>query len=314
MFDDEKIRLIEAMPKGIMVIYVWMRLLVQAGRTNARGCIYLNEDIPYTAKMLAALFGKPLEVIKYSLKILCDFKMIEIDSSNIIKIKNWGKHQNVEGMERVREQSRKRIADHSEKKKQIKQDPEENTEKIKEINNSNSCIYADKSCDNNLKIIKTDSNVIVNDSNVTVTEQNKKENKNKKEREKKDKDTEKENANIFHDVEDKNLICDEYNKSLICDQEENRASLFELHNNTKSETAEEEGINPNVLDLMPYHEKIIGKAGSYNYVALKSAIEIHGEKWIKMAMNVGSEKNCTDIKYASGVLINRRRNWVSRGT
>ena len=58
---------------------------------------------------------------------------------------------------------------------------------------------------------------------------------------------------------------------------------------------------------MHYHEKITGKVGGCDYVALRSAIEIHGEKLVKMAMDVGFEKNCTDIKYAIGVLKNWRR-------
>lgn len=295
MFEDEKIRLIDAMPEGIMVIYVWIRLLVQAGKINAGGCVYLNENIPYTAEMLATLFGKPLEAIKSALKILCDFQMIEIDSNNIIEILNWEKHQNVEGMEKVRAQNRKRAADYREKKKQIKQDHEENSEeennrveniktqgeqsdiKVDKNNNSDELkclkdIVKDNNEENIEKIeeaINYNSNInedkscdsnlelINTDSNVTVTEQNKKEKENKIENKKKD--IEKENANL------------------------------------------------KALELMHYHEKITGKVGGCDYVALRAAIEIHGEKWVKMAMEVGFERNCPDIKYAIGVLKNWRR-------
>jgi predicted phage replisome organizer len=128
MFEDEKIRLIDAMPGGVMVIYVWLRLLVQAGKINANGYIYLTENIPYTEEMLATLFCKSLESIKFALKTLCDFQMIEIDSNNIIKILNWDKHQNIEGMERVRAQNRKRAENHREKKKQIEETTKDNHE------------------------------------------------------------------------------------------------------------------------------------------------------------------------------------------
>lgn len=119
-----------------MVIYVWLRLLVQAGKINANGYIYLTENIPYTEEMLATLFCKPLESIKFALKTLCDFQMIEIDSNKIIKILNWEKHQNVEGMERVRAQNRKRAENHREKKKQIEQAAKENFEETI-VNNAN---------------------------------------------------------------------------------------------------------------------------------------------------------------------------------
>ncbi|WP_347707932.1 hypothetical protein [Clostridium sp. C2-6-12] len=47
--------------------------------------------------------------------------------------------------------------------------------------------------------------------------------------------------------------------------------------------------------------------GTCNYVALRAAIEIYGEKWVKMAMDVGFERNCPDIKYAIGILKNWKR-------
>jgi hypothetical protein len=40
MHDDEKIKLIDAMPERDTVHYVWMRLLIQAGKTNAAGSAF----------------------------------------------------------------------------------------------------------------------------------------------------------------------------------------------------------------------------------------------------------------------------------
>ena len=54
--------------------------------------------------------------------------MIEITSDNVIKIINWDKHQNIEGMERVRDQNRKRAENHREKKKQEKKVTKSNNE------------------------------------------------------------------------------------------------------------------------------------------------------------------------------------------
>ena len=39
MFEDEKIRLIDAMPERDTIHYIWIRLLVQAGKTNSHGYI-----------------------------------------------------------------------------------------------------------------------------------------------------------------------------------------------------------------------------------------------------------------------------------
>ena len=81
MFEDEKIRLIDAMPERDTIHYVWIRLLVQAGKTNAGGFIFLNENIPYTDEMLATIFSRPLTSIRLALKTLVD--LINSGSSNV---------------------------------------------------------------------------------------------------------------------------------------------------------------------------------------------------------------------------------------
>jgi len=116
--EDEKMRLIDAMPERDTVHYLWIRLLIQAGKNNANGEIFLSEGMPYTDKMLAILFSRPLASIKLTLKTLSRLGMIEIDSDHVIRIVNWDKHQSIEGMERVRDLNRKRVENHREKKKQ----------------------------------------------------------------------------------------------------------------------------------------------------------------------------------------------------
>lgn len=116
MFEDEKIRLIENMPEADTILIIWVKLLAQAGKTNASGYIYLNENIPYTDEMLATIFNRPLNVVRLALKTFEQFGMIEVEDS-FINITNWEKHQNVAGLEKIREQTRKRVARHREKKK-----------------------------------------------------------------------------------------------------------------------------------------------------------------------------------------------------
>ncbi len=117
MFDDEKIKLIERMPDSDTVLVIWIKLLSQAGKTNASGYIYLNENIPYTDEMLAAIFNRPLMTVQMALNTFKQFGMIDIDENDFISIENWDKHQNVDGMERIKELNRKRVAKHREKKK-----------------------------------------------------------------------------------------------------------------------------------------------------------------------------------------------------
>ena len=112
MFDDEKIQLIEAMPEADAILVIWIKLLIQAGKANQNGYIFLSEDIPYSTEMLATIFRRPLQIVKFALKTLANFGMIEVTNSNVIRIINWEKHQNIEGLDRVREQNRLRKAKH----------------------------------------------------------------------------------------------------------------------------------------------------------------------------------------------------------
>jgi len=122
MFDDEKIKLIESMPDKDSILIIWIKLLVQAGKTNANGYVMLNENIPYTDEMLATIFSRPLNTVRLALKTFEDFRMIEIDDKGIY-IENWSKHQNIEGLNKLKknqEQNRLRQEKYRKKQKLLK--------------------------------------------------------------------------------------------------------------------------------------------------------------------------------------------------
>jgi len=129
MFDDEKIKLIEQLPEADTILIIWIKLLSQAGKTNSNGYIYLNENVPYSEEMLSTIFGRSLNTVRLALKTLQDFGMIFIDDAAFIRITNWEKHQNVEGMDRVRRLAAERNKRYRERKKQ-KQLTEE---KVKDV-------------------------------------------------------------------------------------------------------------------------------------------------------------------------------------
>jgi predicted phage replisome organizer len=120
MFDDEKIKLIESMPDHDALLIIWIKLLAQAGKSNASGYLFLTQNIPYTEEMLATIFNRPLNTVRMALETFRKFGMIDI-TDDCIHICNWEKHQNVCGMEAIREQTRNRVAKHREKQKQIKE-------------------------------------------------------------------------------------------------------------------------------------------------------------------------------------------------
>lgn len=117
MFEDEKIRLIESMPEADTILIIWVKLLAQAGKTNASGYIYLAENIPFTDEMLATIFNRSLPTVRLALRTLEQFGMIEINDDHTICISNWEKHQNIEGLDKIREQNRLRKQKERERKK-----------------------------------------------------------------------------------------------------------------------------------------------------------------------------------------------------
>lgn len=118
IFDDEKILLIESMPEADAIIVIWFKLLTLAGKQNNDGIFILNDTIPYTDEMLSTIFRRPLQVVRLALSVFEQFGMIEIVSGTIT-IPNWEKHQNIDGLEKIREQNRQRVARYREKQKQL---------------------------------------------------------------------------------------------------------------------------------------------------------------------------------------------------
>lgn len=118
MFDDEKIRLIQAMPESDAILVIWIRLLSLAGKTNSDGQIYIDENMAYSDEMFATLFNKPVNIIRLALETLKSFGMIDIFKNGVIFVNNWEKHQNVEGMDKIRLQTAERNRRYREKKKQ----------------------------------------------------------------------------------------------------------------------------------------------------------------------------------------------------
>lgn len=118
IFENRKIRQIESLPDGDAIIVIWLKLLTLAGSINDQGQIYFTQEIPYTEEMMATQFNRPLSTVKLALKVFVEFGMIDV-IDDILKISNWEKYQNVDGLDRIREQTRKRVAKHREKQKML---------------------------------------------------------------------------------------------------------------------------------------------------------------------------------------------------
>ena len=107
MFDNRKIKHLRRLPEGNSIVLIWVMLLTMAGRCNASGMIFLTENIPYTPKMLADELDFEENTVVLALRALEDLNMV-VTNKGYFAIAGWEEYQNIEGMDKIREQNRLR--------------------------------------------------------------------------------------------------------------------------------------------------------------------------------------------------------------
>jgi predicted phage replisome organizer len=120
VFDDEKIMLIESMPEADSIIVIWFKLLCFAGKQNNGGVFMLNDRMLYNDEMLAAIFRRPINLVRLALTTFENFGMVEI-INNAYTIPNWEKHQNVDKMDEIREYNRLKQQESRARRRLLKQ-------------------------------------------------------------------------------------------------------------------------------------------------------------------------------------------------
>lgn len=118
MFDNRKIKHLRRLPEGNSIVLLWVMLLTMAGRCNASGMIFLTENIPYTPKMLADELDFEENTVKLGLQCLEQLNMICTDNG-FFSIAGWEEYQNIDGMERIKEQNRIRQKKWYDKQKEL---------------------------------------------------------------------------------------------------------------------------------------------------------------------------------------------------
>ncbi len=108
MFDSRKIKKLRRLPGGNDNVLIWVMLLTRAGVCNAKGCIFLTQNIPYSAEDLAAEFEFTVEQIKMALTAMKNLEMIGIATEGYIYVLNWEEYQSVDKMEALRAKDRER--------------------------------------------------------------------------------------------------------------------------------------------------------------------------------------------------------------
>lgn len=116
IFDDEKICMIECLPDADSLIVIWFKLLCLAGKQNNSGVFMFNDRIPYTDKMLATVFRRKESTVALALKTFEEFGMIEV-IDGVITIPNWGKHQNLDQLEKKKNYMQNYMREYRKKQK-----------------------------------------------------------------------------------------------------------------------------------------------------------------------------------------------------
>lgn len=130
MFDNDKIKLIEALPDKDAIIVIWVKLLAAAGKANCNGYIMLTENIAMNIEEMATIFNRPLNTVRLAIETFRRYGMIEMDDGDAVRIKNWDVHQNIEGMDRVKQLNAERNRKYRERKKQQALEAPKETENI----------------------------------------------------------------------------------------------------------------------------------------------------------------------------------------
>jgi len=116
IFDDETMKLIDTLDDRDSIFVIWIKILTLAGKSNAEGALYLKDDVPYTTDMLATIFNRSLESVDKAINVFDKYGLIDLDN-DVISVMNWEKHQNVDKMLQIRQNTRRRVAECRERKR-----------------------------------------------------------------------------------------------------------------------------------------------------------------------------------------------------
>ena len=107
IFDSEKIKKLLNSRDGDTYCRVWFQLLALAAKCNAHGAVLLGANIPITIDDLARIMNKTVNKLATIMQQLVNLHMIFVEDGTIY-IKNWDVYQNLDKLEKIKEDNRKR--------------------------------------------------------------------------------------------------------------------------------------------------------------------------------------------------------------
>lgn len=96
---------------------VWFELLDLAGKSNTNGYLIDNNEIPYHSfEDIATMLDREEKEIKLCMEFFINERMVEI-VDDVYCLTNFMRYQNQEGLDKIRQQTRKRVAEYRERKR-----------------------------------------------------------------------------------------------------------------------------------------------------------------------------------------------------
>lgn len=315
-FNDPKIKIIEAEEDSDTIICIWFKSLCLARIVNDSGYLYINGETPYTLKTLAIEFNRPLDKVKAAIKVLKKLQMIEFTEDKYYRVTNWTKYQNVDALEKQRAENSRRVAKHRAKKKLETKNPDDN-------NGENNSAPNEENIDGSVDLNKDDGN-LQNDkeletkgSGVTIEDNENKndDNSNDKSEINSNVTCNTENSKFDSNVTKVNTITENICNGSVTDNNVTVTDKIKRENESKNKTQKKKesecnndsSLNESCVRIVNYYESITGIVGTLNIGTLKLSIEMHGEKYVKLAIQKAIECGKTNITYINGILKNWKR-------
>lgn len=98
---------------------VWFELMDFAGKCNHEGAFISPAEIPFTDLAdIATMIDRDEEEIKLCMAFFIKEGMVTV-IDDVYSLSNWAEYQNKEGLDKIREQTRKRVAKHRERQQAL---------------------------------------------------------------------------------------------------------------------------------------------------------------------------------------------------
>ena len=96
---------------------VWFELLDLAGKSNTNGYLIDNNEIPYRSfEDIATMLDREEKEIELCMQFFINERMVEI-VDDVYCLTNFMRYQNQDGLQKIREQTRKRVSEYRERKR-----------------------------------------------------------------------------------------------------------------------------------------------------------------------------------------------------